>query len=115
MTTEDVLNHHLNAFGAGNADEIIKDFTEESLLFLPDTTSRGTAAIRGTFEQFFSGLFKPGTYNFTLDRTEIDGNVAYVVWRASTSAGEVRMWTDTFVVRDGKIAVQTAALYLETK
>src|SRR5262245_49782243 len=115
MTTEDVFNHHLSAFGAGNTDEIIKDFTEDSLLILPDTTCRGITAIRGAFEQFFSGLFKPGTYEFTLDRGEVDGNVAYAVWRASTSAGEVRMGTDTFVIRDGKIAVQTAALYLETK
>jgi hypothetical protein len=115
MSAQDVLNHHLGAFASGNTDEILKDYTEASALIFPDTTYRGIAAIRGIFTQVLTGIFKPGTYEFIMDRVEIEGTVAYIVWHATTSAGEVRMASDTFVFQDGKIAVQTFAMLLEPK
>lgn len=113
MTTEEVLNHHLAAFSEGNADMAIEDFTDESVLIIPDTTLTGKEAIHGAFTEFFSGIFKPGTYEFTMDRVEVSGDIAYIVWHATTSAGEVKMGTDTLFVKDGKIAVQTFAMHLE--
>lgn len=38
MSTEVVLNHHLQAFAAGDVDETMKDYTEDSVLIVPDTT-----------------------------------------------------------------------------
>jgi hypothetical protein len=42
----------------------------------------------------------------SISRQEIEGDVAFIVWDAP---GFVTLGTDTFVVRDGKIAVQTFA------
>ena len=74
MSAEAVLNHHLGAFGEGDLDELMTDYTEDSVLIAPDQTLRGVAAIRGLFASFFEGLFKPGTYELTLDRSEIVGD-----------------------------------------
>lgn len=115
MSTKEVLDHHLQAFGAGNVDEIMKDYTEESVLHTPDGSIRGLEALRGAMGGFFGGIFKPGTYDFTLDRAEAEGDVAYVAWHAKTSAGVIPLGTDTFVVRGGKIAVQTFAMYVQPK
>ena len=59
----------------------------------------------------FSGLFKPGTYDFTMDRTE----VAYIVWHSVNQGADVKLGTDTFVIRDGKIVLQTFAGRIEEK
>lgn len=115
MSTETVLNHHLQAFSAGDVDETLKDYTEDSVLIVPDTTLKGLDSIRAAFSNFFGGLFKPGTYNFTMDRTEVVGEVAYIVWHSVNQGADVKLGTDTFVIRDGKIAVQTFAGRIEEK
>ena len=115
MSTEAVLNHHLQAFSAGDVDETMKDYTEASVLIMPDATLKGLDSIRAGFSGFFSGLFKPGTYDFTMDRTEVVGDVAYIVWHSVNQGADVKMATDTFVIRDGKIAIQTFAAKIEEK
>ena len=37
----------------------------------------------------------------------IEGEVAYIVWVAETADNVYELATDTFLVRDGKIAVQS--------
>jgi ketosteroid isomerase-like protein len=115
MSAEAVLNHHLESFGAGDIDETMKDYTDESVLIAPDGTLTGLDDIRAAFAGFYSGLFKPGTYEFTMDRAEVVGDVAYIVWHSVNEGVEVTLGTDTLVVRDGKIAVQTFAARIEER
>ena len=35
-STNDVLGHHLSAFGEGSVEEILKDYTEDSVLLHSD-------------------------------------------------------------------------------
>lgn len=115
MSTEDVLNHHLQAFSAGDAEEAAKDYDDQSVLFTQDGQIVGQAAIKEAMGGFFSGIFKPGTYEFVMDTTEIAGDVAFITWHADTQSHEISMATDTFVVRDGKIAAQTFAAQMNPK
>jgi|RhiMethySRZTD1v2_1073278.scaffolds.fasta_scaffold571713_2 ketosteroid isomerase-like protein len=115
VDTQAVLDHHLSAFAAGDTDMALDDYTDDSVLFTPDGIVRGREALRSTFASFFSGLFAPGTYDFTMDRIEVAGDVAYITWQAKCAEADVRLGTDTFVVRDGKIAVQTFAALIETR
>ena len=115
MSTESVLNHHGQTFAAGDLDGIMEDYTEDSVLIAPDGTLTGLDSIRGAFAGFFEGLFKPGSYEFTMDRVEIVGDVGYIVWHSVNQGAEVTLGTDTFVLRDGKIAVQTFAAKIEER
>jgi hypothetical protein len=40
---------------------------------------------------------------------DVDGDTAYIVWKAETADNRYELGTDTFVVKDGKIAIQTFA------
>ncbi len=115
MSTQAVLDHHLAAFGAGDTDEILRDYTDESVLISPDGPLRVRAALRAAFSGFFSGLFAPGTFDFVMDASHIEGDVAYILWHADCASAVVALGTDTFVVRDGKIAVQTFAVKIDPK
>ncbi len=115
MTTEQVITHHLEAFGAGDVDEIVADYTDDSVIIVPDATYRGVDAIRGMFGFLFENVFIPGDYDFELTRSEVEGEVAYIVWNASSERMDVPVGTDTFIVRDGKIAVQTFAAHIAPK
>ena len=59
--------------GAGDVDQTMEDFTEDSVMILPDATLRGTDSIRAAFADSYGGLFKSGTYEFTMDRFEVSG------------------------------------------
>jgi ketosteroid isomerase-like protein len=115
MSTETVLNHHLEGFSNGNVDAVMEDYTEDSVLITPDASLTGLESIRALFTGFFGGLFKPGTYEFTLDRMEISGDVAYIVWHSTNEGMDVKLGTDTLLIRDGKIAVQTFAAFMQEK
>jgi ketosteroid isomerase-like protein len=115
MSTQSVLDHHLEAFGAGDVDETMEDYTDDSVLILPDATLTGLDAIRTAFTEFYGGLFRPGTYGFTMDRTEVVGDVAFILWHSTNEGADVTLGTDTFVIQDGKIAVQTFAAMVEEK
>lgn len=115
MSTEDVLKHHLASFGAGDVDATMEDYTDDSILILPDATLTDLDAIRAFFTDGYAGLFKPGTYEFTMDRQEIVGDIAFILWHSTSERADVRLGTDTFVIRDGKIAVQTFAALVDEK
>ena len=115
MATEDVLHHHLAAFGAGDVDEMLKDYTDDSLLITADGTIRGLGPLREAFTGFLGGLFAPGTYEFTMDAEHIEGEVAFITWHAVCASFDIPLGVDTFVVRDGKIAVQTYAARMDPR
>jgi ketosteroid isomerase-like protein len=107
--TAQVLSHHLRALGGGKLDEVLDDYVEDSVLITPDGPIKGRRGIRAAFEGFLSGLFKPGTYELTVDARHVDGEVAYITWHAKCASADIALGTDTFMVKDGKILVQTFA------
>jgi hypothetical protein len=42
-------------------------------------------------------------------RQEVDGDTAYIVWKAETADNRFELGTDTFIVQNGKIVTQTFA------
>jgi ketosteroid isomerase-like protein len=104
--TQDVLTHHLNCFG--DLAGIMADYTAESRFFTPDGLLRGPEAIRRFFVRLFEEFAKPGM-SFEMLRQEVDGDTAYIVWKAETADNVFELVTDTFVVQNGKIVTQTFA------
>ncbi len=106
--TEATLAHHMQALGAGQLDELLSDYTEGSVLFSTFGRSHGLAEIRAFFETTLKTM--PGMVAaFQMVRQDVEGETAYIVWKAEPY---VLMGSDTFVVRDGKIMVQTVATYM---
>ena len=115
MDTKAVLDHHLQAFLAGDLDGVMEDYTDESAFITQGRQAHGLAEIRANYEHLLGGPFKHGTYTLTQDDEQISGDTAYIVWHADCAAVTIPIASDTFIVRDGKIAVQTVALKLEPK
>ncbi|MEM7334674.1 MAG: nuclear transport factor 2 family protein [Chloroflexota bacterium] len=115
MSVESVLNHHLEGFSNGDVDATMEDYTESSVLIMPDGTHTGLDAIRKVFAGLFDGLFKPGTYEFTMDRTDMTGDIAYIVWHSTNKGVDVKIGTDTFLIQNNKIIIQTFAAFLQEK
>jgi hypothetical protein len=105
MSTEAVLRNHLRAAKVG-VDAIMQDYTDRSILITHDATYRGLAEIRGFFAALFAALPAGFFDELKMNRQEIIGEVAYILWERKP---QIARATDTFVVRNGKILVQTFA------
>ena len=106
--TKQVLEHHWQAFIQNNMEEVMADYTEASVLITPDATFKGLDEIRKNFENAFKTFPKDKT-TFQLNKSVIEKEVAYILWRAKTPTLDLTYATDTFVIRDGKIMSQTYA------
>ena len=111
--TRQVFDHHLGALLGGDLEGIVSDYTEDSRVIAPDGVVKGRAAIEQLYAGYLATLFKPGTYTFEADVVHVDDDLVYVIWRASCTGADIVFATDTFVIRDGKIAVQTFAAKVE--
>ena len=107
MSTENtkaVLDRHMEVLAAGDLDALMEDYAEDSV-FISNLGGmvKGLDAIRAVFSAT-AGVAP------TIERTaeHIDGDVAFITW-----AGDgLPFGTDTFVLRDGKIVLQTVAINL---
>ncbi len=105
MSTEATLTHHLHAIYEG-VDAVLSDYTEESVLFTPNGPIRGLDGIRAFYDNFINNSPQDLLAAITLVRQDIDGEIAYIIWKADPY---IPFATDTFVIRNGKIATQTTA------
>ena len=105
--TEIVLSQHLQA-AAENVEAVMAHYVDESVLITHDATYRGRAEIRRFFAELLDGATKGFLGAFHMKRQQVSGELAYIVW-------EAKPWfafaTDTMLVRDGKILLQTFAAY----
>ena len=106
MTTDDtraVVERHMAALQSGDIDRVMEDYTDESVFIINlGGVFIGKAAIRPFFEA--SGSM-PG---FTETAAFAEGDAYYVTW----SADGIELGSDTIVVRDGTIALQTVVVVL---
>ena len=107
-STQEVIDSHLRCFGERNLDGILSDYAPDAVLFTPDGPLRGVGAIRPLFQAMLAEFGKPGA-TFGLKRLSVDGDHGYILWAAETADKVYELVTDTFIVRDGKIAVQSFA------
>ncbi len=114
-STGEVLNGHLEAFGKQDLQALLSDYTDASVLLLPDgSVLHGPAEIKPLAEKFFAEFAKPGM-SFEMVTMTTEGEMAYIVWKAETADNVYEMASDTMVIRDGKIAAQTMALKVAPK
>lgn len=103
--TEAFLQRHLQAAGQ-SVDAVMADYVDESVLITHNATHRGPAEIRQFFTALLEGPTKGFLNAFKMHRQDVSGELAFIAW-------EAKPWfpfaTDTFVVRNGKIVMQTFA------
>ena len=107
-STRNVVENHLQRFGERDLAGLLSDYAPDALLFTPRGPLRGIESIRGLFGVMITEFSKPGA-QFSLDHLSVDGDYAYILWNGQSADNTYEAVTDTFVVRDGKIAVQSFA------
>ena len=109
--SENVINHHLASFAENDLEAVVSDYTDGSIIITPDSTFKGIEQISSFFEGLFPG-FPSDSTAFVMDNMVIENEVVYIIWHCSTPSLDIPLGTDTFIIKDGKINVQTFAAVL---
>jgi ketosteroid isomerase-like protein len=113
-STKDVIDNHLRRFHEGDIEGILDDYSVDAVLFTPAGLLKGRGEIKTLFQALLAEFGKPGASD-TLHTTTFEGDYAYLVWSAETADNFYEFATDTFIVRNGKIVVQSFAAKISPK
>lgn len=102
MSTQSVIEHHIQALADGDLNGIMDDYTDSSVFISNGNVIEGPA-IRGVFE----GAVANGGFSVTMQHAVYRENIAYITWNVP---GMINLGTDTFIVENDKIVLQTAAM-----
>jgi ketosteroid isomerase-like protein len=103
-TPQEVFAHHGKALAAGDLDEIVVDYADDSVLITPAGVARGKDGIRKAFAKLLDDLPNAA---WDLKNQIFDGDVLFLEWAADSTVNRVDDGVDTFVFRDGMIWAQT--------
>ena len=103
-TPQEVFAHHGRALAAGDLDEIVVDYAEDSVLISPAGVARGKYGIREAFAKLLDDLPDAA---WDLKSQIFDGDLLFLEWAADSAVDRVDDGVDTFLFRDGMIRAQT--------
>ena len=103
-TAAEVFRHHAQAMTAGDLDEIVSDYADDARFITQAGVLRGKQGVRDAFANLFAELPDP---RFDVHTRMLEGDVLFLEWTATATGSRADDGVETFVVRDGQIALQT--------
>jgi predicted SnoaL-like aldol condensation-catalyzing enzyme len=103
-TPQQIFQHHAEALGAGDLEEIVADYSEDAIFITPAGVKRGKQGIREAFTQLLDEL--PNA-DWSLKTTIYEEDIMLLEWDATAASNRIEDAIDTFVFRDDHIRVQT--------
>jgi uncharacterized protein (TIGR02246 family) len=111
-TPQEVFQHHAQALGAGDLDEIVADYTDDAVFITPAGVQRGKDGVRAAFTQLLADVPNAA---WNLKTETYEGDVLFLEWAADAAQTRVEDGIDTFVFSDGLIRVQTVRYTVQHK
>ena len=102
---EEFANARLAAFQRGDVKSVIGMYRDDAVIITPQGNVKD-AAISAMMVALFDEFAQPGV-SFELISKSTVGDVANFVWRAQTNKTFYDFCAETYVLKDGKVAVQT--------
>jgi len=106
----ELFQRHLLAFNSGEVDAVLSDFDADSVVITAEGVFQGLDQIRVVYQNLLAefGVIQRGdSPGFTIDILLPHENTLFVNWHAESQHLVFPFGSDTFVVDDGKIRLQT--------
>lgn len=101
-----VWQHHIDAWESKSLSDIVQDYNEDSVLVINNQVFRGPKDIAHVFTRLFE-IFANGDNQ--IDTPLVFERFVYITWHFQPTGKSVLLGTDTFVIENGKIKLQTIA------
>lgn len=110
-TPQEIFQHHAEVLIAGDLEGIVSDYSDDAVFITPNGVLRGKDGVREGFTKLLSDV--PNA-EWDVPTQIFEGDVLFIEWSAKAAGSRVEDGIDTFVFRDGQIAVQTVRYTLLT-
>ncbi len=110
-TPQEIFQHHAEVLIAGDIDGIVADYADDAVLITPAGVQRGKDGVRAAFTNLLGDL--PNA-DWEVPTQIFEGDVLFIEWSAKAANSYADDGIDTFVFRDGEIAVQTVRYTLQS-
>ena len=101
----EVLDDHLQLRAAGELDtDLGRNYSPSLVLLCESGIFHGIESIRKSAQRL--GLQLPNA-RFTYESVQVDGEYGFLKWSAASDRFEVPEGTDSYVIRDGRIVMQS--------
>ena len=107
---QEVFDHHAQALGAEDLDEIVADYSDDAIFITPSGVLRGKNSIRQAFTKLLGEIPQAA---WDLKTTLFEDDILFLEWTAEGGGNRIEDGIDTFVFRDGLIRVQTVRYTLQ--
>jgi len=108
-TPEQIFRHHAEALVAGDMDEFMSDYGDDSVLITAGGAVRGNGQIRDAFSGVLSMLTNP---SWDLHTRIFDGDVLFLAWNVTSDTNRME-GVDTFVFSENGIRAHTVHFVAE--
>ena len=97
--------------GRNDLEGLLTDYHDDAVFYTPDCVYRGKREIRGFFSSFLNAMPEEMHNTFQVMWQDVAEDTAHIVWKADPF---ISLGTDTFVVKNGKITLQTFSTHVLT-
>ena len=102
-STQQVFDHHREAFEPINLENLMADYADDAILLTLDGAFVGKEAIRG----FFGSIFENHpNLKISFEKTAVEGDIFLLQWSGESDVATFPRGTAAFIIRDGKIQRQ---------
>lgn len=107
-STEEVFNHHKEAFLSRNIEKIMEDYADDAVLFSPLGVLKGKEGVRIFFTEALKLVPPDVAGNMQYRKQDFEGEFGYIVY----SSPGIPLGSDTFCIRKGKIVIQSGIIQM---
>ena len=105
MNSAEFIERRIEAFGRGDIDAMVDDYTEESVIMTPMGNMVGAGQVRQMITRFVAEFGIQGT-TLEVIRKNSTEHVAHFAWKAETARTIFKFGNETyFLDKDGKVIV----------
>lgn len=103
-TPQEIFAHHAEVLIAGDLDGIVSDYADDAVFITPAGVQRGKDGVRAAFAKLLGDL--PNA-DWEVPTQIFEGDVLFIEWKATAANSRSEDGIDTFIFRNGEIALQT--------
>ncbi|MGB6938626.1 MAG: nuclear transport factor 2 family protein [Xanthobacteraceae bacterium] len=111
-TPQQIFQHHAEALGAEDIDDIAADYSDDAFLMTPAEVQRGKAGIRHAFAKLLADIPQA---KWNLKTQLYENDILLLEWTADSAKAEINDGIDTFVFKDGFTRANTVRYTLLKK
>ena len=118
-TMQEIWEHHGKSLAARDAEEFIKDFTDDVIFINNPSGGHASGVFNGQqgvakwCKEFFALFGK--IQDFIVADTYFKDNIVVVEWEINSATHRVRGGVDTFIVEDGQFKIVTVVYQVSEK